>query len=350
MKNKLIVALCFIFAFANLGVSAVYAASEAETSAAYLAESGIFEGSLDLGQPLTRAELAVILTRLDFAEAPDGLAEWSNWGMAHFADPENRYNSFTDLSDWALPYVEYCYERSLIKGVSDTQFSPEGAVDPQTACAAILRQRGIPETDGDHSTSLLKAQSLGIAPAGEMDEVISRGTMAVIILRAMNYEAPYAAAETPILALPVQIAFAPNELPAKDEAPAMTINEMKAEIVRLTNKERARIGLPALRVLPELMDSAQLKVQDMLDNHYIGHHSPKYGSANDMIKALVPGYKGASENFNIGGTTAAEVMESWITSEGHYKNLTSSRATCIGVGIARNSNGALIWVQQMMIK
>ena len=69
-----------------------------------------------------------------------------------------------------------------------------------------------------------------------------------------------------------------------------------------------------------------------------------------MAKALVPGYKGACENINIGGADPAEVMAGWIISNEHYVNLTDSRVTHIGIGIAENSAGTLIWVQQLMRK
>ena len=130
--------------------------------------------------------------------------------------------------------------------------------------------------------------------------------------------------------------------------PAMSLYEMKMELIRLTNIERIKLGLAGLEDLPELMECAQLKADDMLENHYFGHNSPIYGSANDMVRRLVPGYKGACENINIGAAAPAEVVAGWLESEEHYINLTNPRVTHIGVGIAANSSGALVWVLQLM--
>jgi uncharacterized protein YkwD len=363
MKTKPIIALCLLLALSNLQ-SAVYAASESESAAMYLAERGIFEGDengdLNLGKSLTRAELAVILTRLEFtAEAPGGLDEWRDWGMAHFSDPENRYNTFTDLPDWALPYIEYCYERGLMKGVGDDRFDPQGKVTPKAACAVILRYCGIPENDWNYDTSVAKAQTLGIAPSdGTNGGELLRGTMAVIIRRGTEYDgaatgAPAAPGGVPAEAsVPGERETAPpSEVPAQGETSAMTIDEMKAEIVRLTNEERAKAGLPALEVLPELMDCAQAKADDMVDTGYVQHYSPRYGKSSEMIRSFVPNAGTVAENTTFGlASIPYEAVGFWMDSEGHRENIMNSKITHIGIGIAKWEDGPnagrYAWVQQ----
>jgi len=130
----------------------------------------------------------------------------------------------------------------------------------------------------------------------------------------------------------------------------LDFDEMKEEVIRLTNTERVKVGLPELIILPELMDCAQLKAEDMIENHYYGHASPVYGSANDMVSALVPGYRGVCENLNLGGTYPADVIAGWMESTEHSKNLLDSRVTHIGIGIAEQNSGTWIWVQQLMRK
>jgi len=137
-------------------------------------------------------------------------------------------------------------------------------------------------------------------------------------------------------------------VPAASLAQSASIDEMKQEVVRLTNIERVRAGLSEVEAMPELMGCAQLKAEDMIRNGYFGHTSPVYGSANEMIRAQVPGYRSACENIGIGGTDPADVVAGWMESEGHRDNLLNPRMTHIGVGIAENSSGTLIWVQQLM--
>ena len=52
--------------------------------------------------------------------------------------------------------------------------------------------------------------------------------------------------------------------PDTEQPIAMTIDEMRAEIIRLTNIERVKAGVQELIALPQLMDCAQAKAQDMM--------------------------------------------------------------------------------------
>jgi uncharacterized protein YkwD len=277
----------------------------------------------------------------------DGLQEWREWGIIHFAEPENRYNKFTDLPDWALPYVEYCYERGLVKGVSETQFDASGAVSPNALCAVILRYCGVPETDWEYGTAAGKAQSLGIAPDEGLDgDTVTRGTVALVVKGGMDY-AESKKSETPTEAL--EAMSAPQLTPAPSEVPAMTIDEMKAEIVRLTNEEREKAGLKSLEVLPELMDCAQAKAQDFIDNHYFDHYSQKYGTVGEMIFSRVPNAGTAAENIGGWNKTPAGAFQSWMEStDGHKERMLTERLTHIGVGIAEGANGGYWWVQQFV--
>jgi uncharacterized protein YkwD len=336
-----------------------YAAGEAESSAAYLAERGIFEGDgnggLNLDKSLARAELAVILTRLEFIDgAQGGLGEWREWGAAHFADPENRYNKFTDVPEWALPYVEYCYQRGLMKGVAPTLFDPRGEVNPKMACTVILRYCGVAETDWSYDDSVAKAQSLGIAPGDGVDgDELLRGTMAVIVRRGMEYgeAAPAARESAPDTpgGLPAGNS-APGSIPspAQAETPAMTVDEMKAEIVRLTNGERAKAGLNPVEVLPELMDCAQAKADDLIDNHYFVHTSPRYGTIGEMIMSFVPKATSYAENLGGWAMTPGDAVQGWVASKGHYSVIVNSKYTHIGVGIVKGADGGYWWVQQFV--
>jgi uncharacterized protein YkwD len=353
MKSKIAVTLCLVFAIAILGNIAVFAASETE-AVAYLVERGIYEGdengNLNLDKTFTRAELAVILTRLDFIDAPGGLDEWRDWGMEHFALPENRYNKFTDLPKWALPYIEYCYEVSMVKGVTPTLFDPSGTVNPKMICTVILRWLRLPETDWDYGTAVEKARSLGLAPGAGLDgETVSRGAVADMIYAALLFDEADAGTQ-----LPESAPDAPQTSPGAPVLPessptvaSMTIDEMKDEIVRLTNEERVKAGLNPVEVLPELMDCAQAKAQDFLDNNYFSHTSKKYGSADEMIFAWIPNAGTAAENIAGWSKTPAEAFQSWMNSTaGHKETMLTARLTHIGVGVVEGVDGGYWWVQQ----
>jgi uncharacterized protein YkwD len=143
--------------------------------------------------------------------------------------------------------------------------------------------------------------------------------------------------------------LSPQVNPAPTATSATTIDEMKAEIVRLTNIERKKAGLPKLAVLDELMDCAQLKAEDMRDNHYYGHNSPTYGSPLTMITSFGITARGSVENIAAGRDTPEIVMNEWLKSDAHRQNILDKRVTYIGVGIIPTADGkSYSWVVQMI--
>ena len=141
--------------------------------------------------------------------------------------------------------------------------------------------------------------------------------------------------------LPVQ-----NATPPQGGAPTMTLDEMKAEIVRLHNVERVRAGLPELVVLPSLMDTAQAKADDFRISHYYGHKSPVYGSSGEQMRAAIRGVKYSAENLAPWTRTPAEAFAGWVESQAHYNTILSPKYDYIGVGIMEGVNGGYWWVCQ----
>ena len=144
--------------------------------------------------------------------------------------------------------------------------------------------------------------------------------------------------------------YDPNEtLPSSNDSPtepAMNLDEIKAEVIRLTNIERARAGLDELQALPELMDCAQAKADDMRENRYYGHDSPVYGSCYQMIRVFVPDAGWCSENLAPWSATPEEVVSAWLDSPGHRASILEPSATHIGIGLYARGGGGFTWVQQ----
>jgi len=122
---------------------------------------------------------------------------------------------------------------------------------------------------------------------------------------------------------------------------------IEKQVVELTNKERANQGLPALAMDQPLMAAAREKSQDMKDHNYFSHTSPTFGSPFDRLKALGISYKSAGENIAKGQTSAAQVVQAWMNSEGHRANILNPEFTHIGVGYVKSGN---IWTQQFIKK
>jgi len=136
-------------------------------------------------------------------------------------------------------------------------------------------------------------------------------------------------------------------VPGTEQEPVMSVEEMRMEIIRLTNAERARAGVPELIVLPALMECAQAKAQDFLDNRYFGHTSPVYGTPTQMIRSYIPNIRTCGENLATWVTTPEAAFSGWLDSPEHLQNMLATKFTHIGVGIVVDKDGGMCWVQQL---
>jgi len=134
--------------------------------------------------------------------------------------------------------------------------------------------------------------------------------------------------------------------PSPGQGQSMTIDEMRGEIIRLTNIERVKAGLPELVPLPAIMDSAQAKAQDFIDNHYYGHISPIYGTPGEMVRSFVPKARLVGENIASWRASPAEAVTGWADSPPHYANIINPAFTHIGVGLVEGADGGCWCVQQ----
>lgn len=128
---------------------------------------------------------------------------------------------------------------------------------------------------------------------------------------------------------------------------ASTLSAFEQQVVDLTNQERAKNGLPALKVDITLSKMAHAKARDMSANNYFSHTSPTYGSPFDMMKKYGITYQYAGENIAEGQQTPQEVINAWMNSEGHRQNILNPNYNYIGVGYVAQGN---YWVQDFIGK
>lgn len=127
------------------------------------------------------------------------------------------------------------------------------------------------------------------------------------------------------------------------------VKSIENEVINLVNRERQSRGLSPLSYNWELSRVARYKSQDMIDKNYFSHTSPTYGSPFKMMTDFGINYSYAGENIAMGQRSATEVMDGWMNSPGHRKNILSPNYTQIGVGYAVDKNGTPYWTQ-MFIK
>lgn len=162
---------------------AVGISSEAEIAAAYLKEHGIMVGAQDgdmmLDSELTRAELAVLITRMtvkpEHLEAEQGL-------YIHAC-------RFLDVPGWAQVYVGFCSYNGLMEGYGGGFFGAGDLVTPAAGCTVVLRYIGYTESDWTYSSACSTLVSLSLAPSElTAKQTMTRGDMAILLSRAMHKE------------------------------------------------------------------------------------------------------------------------------------------------------------------
>ena len=108
------------------------------------------------------------------------------------------------------------------------------------------------------------------------------------------------------------------------------------DVLTLVNKERAKENLKPLVMNSSLLNTA---MQRAVDNIVLFSHTRPDGSSCFTANSLIVG-----ENIAIGQRNPDAVMNSWMNSEGHRKNILTGDYTTIGIGCFE-SNGITTWVQ-----
>lgn len=104
-------------------------------------------------------------------------------------------------------------------------------------------------------------------------------------------------------------------------------------VIELTNYERSQKSLPPLKRNKNLSDSALLYSLEMAEHHFISH-TGFFGSklAERVLASGYHGWRYIGENLAMGYLTPESVVQGWMESEGHRKNMLSVDYTEIGVG------------------
>ena len=129
--------------------------------------------------------------------------------------------------------------------------------------------------------------------------------------------------------------------PPSTKAAARVASSTTEQVISLVNDERAQAGCKALAEESHLTKAAQDYSDDMSARNFFAHTNPEGVTFDQRIK--VAGYsKPGAENIAKGQTSAAQVMDAWMNSEGHRANILNCSLTKIGVGFTKAGN---YWVQ-----
>ncbi|GHI09995.1 stress protein [Streptomyces cellostaticus] len=123
------------------------------------------------------------------------------------------------------------------------------------------------------------------------------------------------------------------------------LSRTAAEVVALTNAERARAGLSALAADPPLATAAQAHCADMVARDFYAHTCPDGTQPWDRAAAAGSRRSTIGENIACGQRSPAEVVEGWMNSPGHRANILTPEFTHIGVGFTGGGRAGTYWAQ-----
>lgn len=136
--------------------------------------------------------------------------------------------------------------------------------------------------------------------------------------------------------------------------PAASDRAMEDEAVYQVNQIRRQQNLPPLKKVEPLVLAARFHAYDMAQDNYFAHasHDRVDGqlvqSCNwtARISAYYPAWAALGENIGGGYANASDVVQAWMDSPGHRKNLLSTKNWEIGIGYYQHSsNFQHYWVQ-----
>lgn len=119
-------------------------------------------------------------------------------------------------------------------------------------------------------------------------------------------------------------------------------SEVANEIIRLTNEERSKVGVPEIKANQVLMDYASMRAEEI--TRVYSHTRPNgEHTGDDLDKVYIDGHRHfiGGENITIVMADKASsnkelaflLYTNWKNSSGHYLNLVNGNTNLIGVGI-----------------
>lgn len=125
--------------------------------------------------------------------------------------------------------------------------------------------------------------------------------------------------------------------------PASAQTRMEDQVLTLINQYREKKDLPPLAPVKLIAAQAEKHSRNMANRKVPFGHSGFDNRMNLLISKL-PGANAAAENVAYGARTAEEVVEMWLNSSGHKKNI-KGNYNLTGIGIAKSRNGTLYFTQ-----
>ncbi|HEX9605615.1 MAG TPA: CAP domain-containing protein [Gemmatimonadaceae bacterium] len=130
-------------------------------------------------------------------------------------------------------------------------------------------------------------------------------------------------------------------------ASAGNYSATEARIFDLINAERQHRGLPALVYNAQLDRMAKIQAENMAYFQKMAHKIPEsqLPTLGDRARHVGYPFGRLAENVALGYPNAETVVQGWMNSSGHRRNILDGSVEETGIGIARSSAGGLYYCQ-----
>ncbi|MBL4636668.1 MAG: hypothetical protein JKY56_22650 [Kofleriaceae bacterium] len=129
---------------------------------------------------------------------------------------------------------------------------------------------------------------------------------------------------------------APTAVPSigpSSDPPPKSREEAEERMFKMVNQDRAKHGLPALKLDRRLVSVGRKHSDEMLETGHVAHVSPRTGSAGDRVKAgdvrTAVVLENVARAYGVG-----EAQLGLMNSPGHRANLLSTDVSHVGIGIS----------------
>lgn len=340
-----------------------------------LAQAGVLKGTSFASQdryqdagamdrPISRYDMAQLMTNIMAQKGSSASEEEKAAAAEKIAD-------WPDVHDGYRDAVANVYALGIIGGYSDGTFSGTVTMNRGQGCVVIYRMAQY-VSDGDKDGEQ-KPEAPAEAPAEETPGKTPSETPAEKAPDKAPAETPAEKApdktpsETPAEKTPDKTPTetpaektpdkTPAETPAEkapDKAPTETpapsgndLQAMRQGVLDLVNAARAENGKSPLTLDDALCGVAQLRAEEIVQS--FSHTRPNGTTCFTAIDEAGISYRALGENIAAGQSSPASVMNSWMNSEGHRKNILSGDFSSIGIGYVNAPSGyGHYWVQMFM--
>jgi uncharacterized protein YkwD len=125
-----------------------------------------------------------------------------------------------------------------------------------------------------------------------------------------------------------------HEYYAERTAGLKDLAAVRQEVLDRVNAERTKAGVPPLRLDPRLSLAAQRHADDMLARGYFSHASPEGRTVIHRAATAWYSFHLVGENIAFGQLSAEQVVQAWMESPEHRRNILDHGFLHMGLGVA----------------